>query len=58
MSLPLPNRDQITVAIIRQARIILGYTQMEVAELADISFGEYQHIEYGTRSILKCIHVT
>lgn len=43
--------DLTVAAVIRQARIMLGYTQMDVAEMADISFGEYQRIEYGQRSI-------
>ena len=39
------------VAVIRQARVLHGYTQMEAAELAGLSFGEYQRLEYGKRSI-------
>ena len=47
----MDEADLTVAAVIRQARIILGYTQMDVAEMADISFGEYQRIEYGQRSI-------
>lgn len=47
----MDEADLTVAAVIRQARILLGYTQMEVAEMADMSFGEYQRIEYGQRSI-------
>ena len=47
----MDEADLTIAAVIRQARILLGYTQMQVAEFSDMSFGEYQRIEYGQRSI-------
>ena len=46
------DEAELTVAaVIRQARVLHGYTQMEAAEMADMSFVEYQRLEYGKRSI-------
>ncbi|MBO2517883.1 MAG: hypothetical protein CW338_11555 [Clostridiales bacterium] len=47
----MDEADLTVAAVIRQARIMLGYTQMDVAEMADMSWGEYQRIEYGKRSV-------
>lgn len=40
----MDEADLTIAAVIRQARILLGYTQMQVAEFADMSFGEYQRM--------------
>ena len=46
------DEAELTVAaVIRQARVLQGYTQMEAAEMADLSFVEYQRLEHGKRSI-------
>ena len=35
----MDEADLTVAAVIRQARIMLGYTQMDVAEMADMSWG-------------------
>ena len=46
------DEAELTVAaVIRQARVLHGYTQMETAEMADLSFVEYQRLKHGKRSI-------
>ena len=45
------DMNLVVAAIVRAARLELGYTQLQVSEMADISFGEYQRIEYGQRAL-------
>lgn len=41
-------------AILRQARIIKGLSQMEVANQAGLNLAQYQRLEYGTRDFRAC----
>lgn len=43
-----------TAAVIRQARLMLGLTQMDVAGIAGINLGQYQRLEYGIRPLSAC----
>lgn len=43
-----------TAQILRKARILLGMSQMEVANMAGINLGQYQRLEYGIREFSAC----
>ena len=38
----------------RQARLLQGLSQLEVANRAGINVGQYQRLEYGTRDFALC----
>ena len=43
-----------TGQILRSARLIKGYSQMQVANLAGINLAQYQRLEYGERCFSAC----
>jgi len=40
--------------ILREARNMLGLSQMDVALKAGVNLGQYQRLEYGTRDLDTC----
>lgn len=41
-------------SVLREKRVVLGLTQKQVADRAKIVLQQYQKIESGERSIMKC----